>query len=106
MCLSTDTNRDQMGERDAQALAVNSNDSDNIEVFLSNDFMRHQLQECLEECLAGSFLCLESHYDDTDSSTVEEPINTGDGRDKESHNGLEDQGGSCTEGVEDDNVKV
>lgn len=106
MCLSTDTNRDQMGERDAQALAVNSNNSDNIEVFLSNDFMPNQLQECLQECLAGSSLCLESHCDDTDSSTVEEPINPVDGRDKESHNGPEDQGGSCTEGVEDDNTKV
>ena len=102
MCLSTDTNRDQMGERDAQALAVNSNDSDNIKVFLSNDFMRHQLQECL----AGSSLCLESHYDNTDSNTVEEPINTGEGRDNESHNGPEDQGRSCTEDVEDDNTKV
>ena len=30
--------------------------------------MRHQLQECLEEWLEA----LESHYDDTDSSTVEE----------------------------------
>ena len=56
--------------------------------------MRCQLQECLEEFLAGSFVCLENHHDDTDSYTEEEPLSIG-----ESSEHVEDLGRSYVEGI-------
>lgn len=81
----TYTNRECMRERNAQALMITSDlDDDRHKVLLGNDFMRCQLQECLQECLAGSFLCLESDNDNTESNTKEEPSSTREGCDEES----------------------
>ena len=71
---------------------MNPDDSDDVGILLSNDFMCCQLQECLHECLAGGFGCLESHCCDADSYTAEE-----------TQSGDEDLQGSCAECVEVNN---
>lgn len=91
---STVSTSEHIAERNERALAIYSDDSKDVGDFLSNDFMRCQLQECLEECLAGSFVCLENHHDDTGSYIEEEPVSIG-----ESSEHVEDLGRSYVEGI-------
>ena len=48
-------------------------------VLLSNDLVRFQLQECLQECVAGSFMCLENEDDLTSAHITEDLFEKGDG---------------------------
>ena len=90
-------------ERNAKALAMNQVDRNDVDIFLSNDFMRCQLQECLQECIAGSFVGLENDKDDTDNYIVEEPISAGDGSDHANCGSHEDLNRSCAESLESNN---
>ena len=63
----------------AQDIAVNQDSTNDARVLLSNDFVRFQLQECLQECLAGSFMCLENDDDLKGTYITEDLFEKGDG---------------------------
>ena len=66
-------------ENDVQDIAVNLDSTNDARVLLSNDFVRFQLQECLQECVAGSFMCLENDDDLTSTHITEDLFEKGDG---------------------------
>ena len=59
-------------ENDAQDIGVNQDSTNDARVLLSNDLVRFQLQECLQECVAGSFMCLENDDDLTSAHITED----------------------------------
>ena len=66
-------------ENDAQEIAVNQDSTNDARVLLSNDLVRFQLQECLQECVAGSFMCLKNDDDLTSAHITEDLFEKGDG---------------------------
>ena len=66
-------------ENDAQDIGVNQDSTSDARVLLSNDLVRFQLQECLQECVAGSFMCLENDDDLTSAHITEDLFEKGDG---------------------------
>ena len=68
-------------ENDAQDIGVNQDtgSTNDARVLLSNDLVRFQLQECLQECVAGSFMCLENDDDLTSAHITEDLFEKGDG---------------------------
>ena len=66
-------------ENDAHDIEVNQDSTNDARVLLSNDLVRFQLQECLQECVAGSFMCLENDDDLTSAHITEDLFEKGDG---------------------------
>lgn len=66
-------------KNDAQDIAVNQDSTNDARVLLSNDFVRCQLQECLQECVAGSFMCLENDDDLKGTYITEDLFEKADG---------------------------
>lgn len=66
-------------ENDAQDIAVNQDSTNDARVLLSNDLVRFQLQECLQECVASRFMCLENDDDLTSAHITEDLFEKGDG---------------------------
>ena len=58
---------------------MNQDSTNDARVLLSNDLVRFQLQECLQECVAGSFMCLGNDDDLTSAHITEDLFEKGDG---------------------------
>lgn len=64
-------------ENDAHDIGVNQDSTNDARVLLSNDLVRFQLQECLQECVAGSFMCLENDDDLTSATSQRTSLKRG-----------------------------
>ena len=64
-------------ENDAHDIGVNQDSTNDARVLLSNDLVRFQLQECLQECVAGGFMCLENDDDLTSATSQRTSLKRG-----------------------------